>query len=107
MRRHDQPATDAVDGWVLVVTAESEPVGWLEIVPGATGLIDPVRLNRGGTRAVVGGTFRDALDAALSSPSGRGVIVDSDRRLVGTVTASEVVKRIEAQLGERRTGAHT
>ena len=95
----------AEDGWVLVVTADREPVGWLEIGLGATGQIDPVTLNRGGTIAVRGGTFRDALDAALSSPSGRGVIVDDERRLIGTVNATEVVKRIEEQLRERRAAA--
>jgi osmoprotectant transport system ATP-binding protein len=35
------------------------------------------------------------LDAALSSPSGRGVIVDGDGRLLGTVTAAEVVAALE------------
>ena len=97
----------ARDNWILVVTADDEPVGWWEIVPGATGQIDPARLNRGGTRAGVDGTFRDALDAALSSPSGRGVVIDGDRRLVGTVTAGEVVRRIEAQLGDRRAAERT
>ncbi len=97
----------ALDGWVLVVTADNEPMGWLEIVPGATGDIDPVILNRGGTRVGLDGTFRDALDAALSSPSGRGVVVDEARRLVGTVTAGEVVRRIEAQLTDRRAAERT
>ena len=94
----------ALDGWVLVVTADDEPLGWLEIEPGATGEIAPTLLNRGGTRVSVDGSFRDALDAALSSPSGRGVVVDEAHRLVGTVTASEVVRRIEAQAGGRRAG---
>ncbi|WP_111766440.1 ABC transporter ATP-binding protein [Nakamurella deserti] len=97
----------ALDGWVLVVTADGEPMGWLEIVPGATGDIDPVILNRGGTRVGLDGSFRDALDAALSSPSGRGVVVDGARRLVGTVTAGEVVRRIEAQAGDRRAAERT
>ncbi len=96
-------AGEARDGWVLVVNTDREPLGWLEIIPGAVGEVNPTTLNRGGTRAVLGGTFRDALDAALSSPSGRGVIVDETNRLVGTVTASEVVKRIEAQLGRRQS----
>jgi osmoprotectant transport system ATP-binding protein len=93
----------AVDGWVLVVTDDDEPIGWLEIVPGAADRIDPAGLNRGGTRVSLDGTFRDALDAALSSPSGRGVVIDHRRRLVGTVTATEVVRRIETQLADRRT----
>ncbi|MEO5834820.1 MAG: ATP-binding cassette domain-containing protein [Nakamurella sp.] len=98
-------ASVALDSWVLVVTEHDEPMGWLAIVPGATGQVEPTLLNRGGTRVSVSGSFRDALDAALSSPSGRGVVIDEDSRLVGTVTAGEVVRRIEAQLGDRRATA--
>jgi osmoprotectant transport system ATP-binding protein len=36
------------------------------------------------------------LDATLSSPSGRGVLTDQDGRLLGTITAREVLDRIEA-----------
>src|SRR2546427_6157017 len=43
------------------------------------------------------------LDAGLSSPSGRGVIVDAGGRFVGTVTASEVLARIEAHAAAVRT----
>jgi osmoprotectant transport system ATP-binding protein len=52
-------------------------------------------LNLGGTLAGQGGTLRAALDAALSSPSGRGVIVHDDGTFAGTVTASHVLARIE------------
>ena len=41
------------------------------------------------------GSLRGALDAALSSPSGRGVVVDDDGRAVGTVAADEVLAAIE------------
>ena len=54
-------------------------------------------LYRGGTLATQGGTLRGALDACLSSPSGRGVIVDESGRLVGSTTAREVLDLIEAQ----------
>jgi osmoprotectant transport system ATP-binding protein len=84
-------------GWLLVVNAENEPQGWLkldEIPPTATAVTDEL-LHRGGTRATQGGSLRAALDAALSSPTGHGVIVDSDGRLLGTVTASEVLALIE------------
>ena len=52
-------------------------------------------LNRGGTVASQDGSLRSYLDACLSSPSGRGVIVDGTGRLVGTVTATEVLAAIE------------
>ena len=42
------------------------------------------------------------LDAALSSPSGRGVVVDDDGRLVGTIRAAEVLTAIEDADGRER-----
>lgn len=64
--------------------------------PGSVdGVIEERHLNRGGTVAREGGSLRAALDAALSSPSRRGVIVDDDGALRGTVTAPEVLTLIE------------
>jgi len=48
-----------------------------------------------GTVSSVNGTFRSVLDAALSSPTGRGVIVDEHGRLAGTITAANVVRLLE------------
>ncbi len=91
----------AQDGWVLVVDDKKAPQGWLAMggVPdsGLTGQVGPESLNLGGTLAREGGTLRQALDAALSSPSGRGVVVDGDGSLRGTVTAAEVITVIDAQ----------
>jgi osmoprotectant transport system ATP-binding protein len=52
-------------------------------------------LQRGGTLATVGGPLRNVLDAALSSPSRRGVIVDDQGGLLGTIRAHEVLAEIE------------
>jgi osmoprotectant transport system ATP-binding protein len=49
----------------------------------------------GGSLAGPGGSLRIALDAALSSPSGRGVAVDDAGTVVGTITAGEVLSAIE------------
>jgi osmoprotectant transport system ATP-binding protein len=88
------------DGWVLVVDAAGAPQGWLAVADlpeePLDGKIASEWLNLGGTLAPEDGTFREALDAALSSPSGRGVIVHGDGTLAGTVTASEVLGRIDA-----------
>jgi osmoprotectant transport system ATP-binding protein len=102
----------ARDGWVLVVDAENRPQGWLApVAPPGKGLDGEVTrelLNLGGTLATEGGTFREALDAALSSPSGRGVVVHQDGRLAGTLTASDVLARIEARAARIRADAlHT
>jgi osmoprotectant transport system ATP-binding protein len=93
---------DAVDGWLLVVDDQDQPQGWLDLRQPPSGPVNDTAVHRGGTLATQGGSFRQALDAALSSPSGRGVVVDDGGRLVGSVTASEVVAAIERQAAEQR-----
>jgi osmoprotectant transport system ATP-binding protein len=99
----------ARDDWALVVDAELRPQGWLAVgrVPeGAlAGKITPDLLNLGGTLARESGTLREALDAALSSPSGRGVIVHDDGTFAGTITASNVLARIEERAADVRKDA--
>jgi osmoprotectant transport system ATP-binding protein len=82
------------DGWVLVTDAEHRPQGWLYLAPGAEPAQGPITtgaLHLGGTLAEQGGSLRAALDAALSSPSGRGVVVDADGVLVGVATPGQVL----------------
>jgi osmoprotectant transport system ATP-binding protein len=93
---------EAVDGWLLVVDDDDEPQGWLDLRSPPTGPVDQAAVHRGGTLATQGGSFREALDAALSSPSGRGVVVDDEGRLVGSVTASQVVTAIERRAAAER-----
>ena len=99
----------AEDGWALVVDDDNRPQGWLAVgrLPdeALTGTITPDLLNLGGTLARESGTLREALDAALSSPSGRGVIVHEDGTFAGTVTASEVLARIEERAADTRREA--
>jgi osmoprotectant transport system ATP-binding protein len=93
----------AIDGWVLAVDDERRPIGWVSAAAVPAGqTVRPELLQRGGTTAPAGGTLRAALDAALSSPSGRGVLVNENHALLGTITAGEVVERIEKQLATRR-----
>jgi osmoprotectant transport system ATP-binding protein len=102
---HDEPTAslgDPVPGGdelVLVVDGDRRPQGWAggprSDTSGTT--ISEESLLRGGTLATQGGTLRAALDACLSSPSGRGVVVDGDGRLLGSLTAREVLDLIEKQ----------
>jgi osmoprotectant transport system ATP-binding protein len=82
--------------WVLAVGDAGEPVGWVRAAAVDREVTRDV-LHRGGTVASASGSLRALLDAALSSPSGRGVVADDDGRLVGTITAGEVVPAIEAR----------
>jgi osmoprotectant transport system ATP-binding protein len=82
----------AADGapWLLVVDERRRPLGWVE-PDRVRGEVSADALHRGGTVARTEGALRTVLDAALSSPSGRGVLVDGDGALVGTVTPAQVV----------------
>jgi osmoprotectant transport system ATP-binding protein len=114
---HDEPSvvlrsdiSAAPDGWVLVVDDQRQPQGWLDNAPAGSrrgGQIGPETLHRGGTLATQSGSLRAALDAALSSPSGRGVVVDDDGRLIGTVTTAEVVELIEHLAATNRAAPST
>jgi osmoprotectant transport system ATP-binding protein len=97
----------ADDGWVLIVDDDQRPLGWLAPAVARPGAIESDMLHRGGTVASEGGTLRAALDAALSSPSGRGVIVGEDDRLIGSITAAEVVARIDHRAEAARTARTT
>jgi osmoprotectant transport system ATP-binding protein len=78
-------------GWTLVLDAESHPLGWHhDRTGGAT--VDAGALVPGGSLYDTGdGSLRSALDAALSSPSGQGVAVDGDGRVVGAIAADDVL----------------
>ncbi|WP_374928407.1 ABC transporter ATP-binding protein [Kytococcus sedentarius] len=75
--------------WVLAVDDDSRPLGWLRTDAGE--LAEEDRLRLGGTLARREGSLRGLLDAALSSPSQRGVVVDDDGRLLGTVRPHDVL----------------
>ena len=82
--------------WLLVLDAERRPVGWVRPASlGAT--VEPDDLNRSGTVAAQDAPLRALLDAALSSPSGRGVVVDGSGTLVGTINAAEVLTTIDRE----------
>ena len=82
------------DPWVLVLDESDVPLGWVDTTT-VDGAITRADLHRGGTVAASSGSLRAALDAALSSPSRRGVIVDDSGAFSGTVLAHEVLTVIE------------
>jgi len=78
----------AAAGWQLVVDADKRPLGWS--APGTETELVP-----GGSLFRPGESLRRALDAALSSPSGLGVAVDPEGRVLGVVRGGEVLALIE------------
>ena len=80
----------AAGEWQLLVDAERRPRAW--VAP--DGSVVP-----GGSLHARGGAVRGALDAALSSPSGLGVVVDAEGRLAGVVEAHQVLDAIASRRG--------
>ncbi len=78
----------AVNEWTLLVSADRHPLGWLS--PNSPGDLVP-----GGSLFQHGETLRRALDAALSSPAGLGVVVDEGGAVAGVVKGAEVLAAIE------------
>lgn len=86
--------------WALVTKTDGTPYAWINA--------DGVDLHRKGSvlyDSTVGGgsffppdgTLRQALDAALSSPSGLGVAVDENGHLLGGVRADDVLAALREQ----------
>ncbi len=99
------PAVRVGDGWTLAVDADNRPKGWVpenerDNIRNAEDLVP------GGSLYQHGDTLRQALDAGLSSPSGRGVAVDDDGRLVGVVHPTEIMDLIDAARLERARSIH-
>ncbi|MCB8883899.1 ABC transporter ATP-binding protein [Acidisoma cellulosilytica] len=83
------------DRWILVTNAAAQPMGWVDLDQ-QTGPIRESDLNLSGTLASQSGNLRQVLDAALSAPSGRGVIVGTSGALLGSVRLAEIVTAIES-----------
>lgn len=92
--------TNLSGGWAVVVDAGGVPIGWIDG--------EGVRRHRDGmpltdSMSGVGSLFRprgnlsQALDAALSSPSGIGVAVDDDGKVTGGVLADDVLAAVQAR----------
>jgi osmoprotectant transport system ATP-binding protein len=89
--------------WRLAVDADGRPRGWLAPAGVDGAEVDAAQpdgaLRAGGSLHRRGGPMRTALDAALSSPSGLGVVVDGDGAVVGGVLAEDILAQWRRQRG--------
>jgi osmoprotectant transport system ATP-binding protein len=88
-------------GWAVAVDEDDRPLGWIS--ESALSTVDATVINRDGlisggslyqVDAEVGGTagtLRNALDAAISSPSQLGIAVDASGAVVGGISADTVL----------------
>jgi osmoprotectant transport system ATP-binding protein len=92
--------TGLPDGWALVVDDAGAPLGWMD----AEGLhrhragasLDD-SMTAAGSLFRPAGNLSQALDAALSSPSGVGIAVDDGGKVIGGVLAADVLAAVEAR----------
>ena len=88
----ERPRSD--DTWQVALDAAGAPKGWWRLQPNTDVRAEDVEYATIITGA--DGTLRDILDAALSSPNGRGILTGSDGELAGTVTLEEVTRAIRS-----------
>ncbi|MGA6168098.1 ABC transporter ATP-binding protein [Amycolatopsis magusensis] len=81
--------------WRIAVNGDGEPRGWLPPNSTVDGQLTERDLVAGGSLYQKGTPVRGALDAALSSPASLGVVVDDGGRVIGAVTARQVLDVIE------------
>lgn len=92
--------TGLPDGWAVVVDDAGAPVGWIDAeglcrYRGGASLSDA--MSGIGSLFRPGGNLSQALDAALSSPSGVGVAVDDGGKVIGGVLGADVLAAVEAR----------
>ena len=87
----DRAAEAPAEGWLLLTNDGGGPAGWLP--PRSAG---PGEGTDRGSLFTLGSSLRQALDAALSSPSGAGVAIDADGRVAGLIEPSAVLQRLRA-----------
>ena len=90
--------------WALVTKPGGAPYAWIDgdgvaLHRAGSSLYDST--TAGGSLFRPDGTLRQALDAALSSPAGLGVAVDDKDRVIGGITATDVLAAIEDQRRQR------
>ncbi|MFY2789115.1 ABC transporter ATP-binding protein [Rhodococcus sp. MALMAid1271] len=86
--------------WVLVVDSQRRPLGWVDptgVEKVRAGLSTDESTAAGGSLFLEGGDLRQALDSAISSPSGIGVAVDASGAAVGSVDGAEILENLAAQ----------
>lgn len=82
------------EGWTVVLDASHRPLGWVDEAKLGGRAIADADIDLSATYAKTSDTLREMLNAALSSPSGRGVLIGDAGQFLGTITTSAVVDAI-------------
>ena len=88
------------DGWAVVVDGAGAPMGWIDtegLRRHRAGAPLSDSMNGAGSLFRPHGNLSQALDAALSSPSGMGIAVDGGGKVTGGVLAADVLAAAAAR----------
>ncbi|WP_409159766.1 ABC transporter ATP-binding protein [Pectobacterium sp. B2J-2] len=83
----------------LLVTHNGKVCGWFDTRQQVAAIV-PEAINLGATFCPQGGTLRQLLDSALSSPCHRAVVVDERLALVGTLSLEDVLDACKSMTEE-------
>jgi osmoprotectant transport system ATP-binding protein len=89
-----EPYGEIKSGWVLALD-DGHPCGWVTPESKVDGVLTRDALVAGGSLYTAGTPLRGALDSALSSPASKGVVIDTDGKYTGVITARQVLDLIE------------
>ncbi|MCI2179087.1 MAG: ATP-binding cassette domain-containing protein [Ancrocorticia sp.] len=96
----DARTQSPTESWLLVTDTEGKPLGWLD-KERHIALRSGIRAHRVlapvGSELTPDGTLRQALDSALSSPCGQGVVTDASGTVTGVVSIAHVIDVVEAE----------
>lgn len=86
--------------WALALDSAGRPRGWLPPESTVEHELVEADLVAGGSLYTEGTPLRGALDAALSAPSGYGVVIDRSGGYIGVVSARHVLDVLENYRGQ-------
>lgn len=97
--RIGEPVVAPDDSWVVVLDADGRPLGLAQAQAGG---VDEHRISIVSTVSRDQGNYRQLLDAALTSPNGRAILIDAAGRYAGTLGPDAVIRSaVDALEGER------
>ncbi len=80
--------------WQVVVDSRNYPLGWVDMIALGGQTLTEHDVNLSATFARKSGSLRDLLNAGLSSPTQRGIVVDDAGQFMGTVATAQIVDAI-------------
>lgn len=87
---------DVPDGtWIVVHDLAGRPLGWVQTTPDGP---DYDNIKPASVISVAHGNYRQLLDASLTGPAGRAILVDGDGQYIGTMSSNLIINQAVERL---------